>query len=292
MAHPRTRRLALATCAAYPSLFEHERELVPMLRARGVDAHAVVWNEPAVDWRSFGAVVVRSTWDYFERLDEFLAWLSRLEDDGVAVHNRPALMRWNSNKLYLRDLERRGIRIIPTVFCERGSPVARLDTILAEQGWEQVVVKPAVSGGAFRTHRADTRSAASLQAEMEDLVASCGALVQPFFPEVQEEGEWSLFFFGGELSHVVRKLPAAGDYRAHPQFEGVITRADPPRHLEAQAREVLAALPEPPLYARVDGLRRGGDLHLMEAELIEPQLFLAAAPDAAETFVRALERVV
>lgn len=288
----RTRTLALATSASYATLFEYEAELVPMLRARGVDARAVVWDDPAIDWRSFGAVVIRSTWDYFERLDEFLAWLARLEGEGVAIYNSPALVRWNADKRYLRDLEQRGIRIIPTVFCEPGSRIVPLADILTENRWEQAVLKPAVSCGAFRTHRVDAGSAASLQPELDDLVASGGALVQPFFPEVQEDGEWSLFFFGGELSHAVRRTPAAGDYRAHPRFDGALVRIDPDPRLEAQARRVLAALPEPPLYARIDGLRRGSDFHLMEAELIEPQLFLAAARDAAGTFVRALERLV
>jgi glutathione synthase/RimK-type ligase-like ATP-grasp enzyme len=288
--HDKTRRLALATCSAQPELYAEERDIIPMLRAHGVLAEPAVWNDPSVDWGSFDAVVVRSTWDYFQHAPEFFAWLDRLERAKVRLHNSTSLVRWNADKLYLADLARRGVRIVPTVFCEKGTR-APLADVLASKGWEQAVIKPSVSGGAFRTQRVEARDLGDAQSAMDEILASCSALVQPFFPEIATEGEWSLFFFAEELSHAVLKTPTPSDYRIQPQFGGTFARVDPEPSLLEQARAVLAALPERPAYARIDGLRRGKDFYLMEAELIEPYLFLAGTKDAMERYVRLLEKL-
>jgi glutathione synthase/RimK-type ligase-like ATP-grasp enzyme len=288
----RSPRMALATCSWEPDLFDDERELLPMLRACGIDAHAVVWDDPAADWCSFDAVVIRSTWGYVDKYEDFLAWLARLERTEVAVYNSPSLVRWNADKLYLRELEGRGVRIVPTVFCERGARTGTLAEIVSAHGWKHAVLKPSVSAGAFRTHLIDGRNTASSQPDMDRILESCAALVQPFFPEIASEGEWSLFFFEGEFSHAVLKVPCTGEFRVQPYFGASFSRVHPEPRLIGDARRVLAALPEPPVYARIDGLRRGDDFYLVEAELIEPQLFLGLAKEAATKYVRALERLV
>ena len=287
----RAPRLALATCSAVPDLYEEEREIVPRLQARGVDARAVVWSDASVEWASFDAVVIRSTWDYFERFEEFRAWLARIERSGVALHNPLPLVRWNSDKLYLRDLEAKGVPVVPTVFCEKGARGVRLEGILSDRGWPDAVLKPSVSGGAFRTHRVTAGNTAEAQREMEEILQSCAVLVQPFVPEILSEGEWSFFFFDGQLSHSVLKAPAAGDYRVQTQFGGTASRPTPEPWMVEAARGVLSALPVRPTYARIDGVRRGKEFLLMEAELIEPYLFLAAAPEAMESYVAVLQRV-
>jgi hypothetical protein len=282
-------RVALVTCAAHPALYGEERALVPMLHDRGIAAEAAVWDDKGIDWARFDAVVLRSVWDYFLRYDEFSAWLARVERVS-RVWNSPSLVRWNMDKRYLRELDERGVRIVPTVFCEPGVP-ANLAAIVRERGWEHAVLKPAVSGTAYRTHRVDAACAETHQGELDDILRRSSALVQPFVPEIQTEGEWSLVYFDGAFSHAVLKVPARGDYRVQADFGGAFGLATPPAWMLAQASHVLDALPEAPAYARIDGVRRGEDFLLMEAELVEPYLFMAAAPGATDRYVATVERL-
>ena len=285
----RTPRVALVTCAAQESLYAEEREVLPLLRGRGVDAEAVVWDAPEVDWGGFDAVVIRSTWDYFKRYGEFCAWLDRV-GRATRVHNSPSLVRWNADKLYLRELAQRGVRTVPTVYCEPGTP-ADLGRVLREAGWESAVMKPSVSGGAYRTYHVRAAEAARHQAEMDAILAASAVLVQPFVPEIQSEGEWSFVFFDGALSHTVLKRPDAGDYRVQPEFGGRFSEVTPEPGLIDQVERIQRALPEAPAYARIDGVRRGGDFYLMEAELIEPYLYMSAAPGALERYARLVEKL-
>lgn len=282
--------LAFVTCREFPNLFAEEQHLLTRLRARGIEAQAAVWDDPSVEWERFSSVVIRSTWDYFSRFEPFLAWFDRLERAGVRLFNPSALVRWNFDKRYLRDLEQRGIPIVPTVFIEPGPPVSLAD-LLRERGWTRAVFKPAISAGAYRTRSLSAEEAPLHQEEFEALRASMTVLVQPFAPEIVEEGEWSLLFFESKFSHAVRKLPAAGDFRVQTQYGGTAVGVDPPSELRTQAQRVIEALPARPLYARVDGIRRGGAFLLMEVEVIEPYLYFEAAPEQIDVFVDALARI-
>ncbi|MEO6710401.1 MAG: hypothetical protein ABI054_06595 [Planctomycetota bacterium] len=282
--------VAFVTYSGQPLLYAEEAELPALLAARGVQAEPVVWSDPSVEWKRFDAVVIRSTWDYFERFEEFRPWLDRTESLGIPLFNSADLVRWNFDKRYLRELESRGIRIVPTVFLESRQR-ADLGEILSAHDWSRAVIKPTISGGAYRTHRLEASEAATYQLHLETILESCGALVQPFFPEIVSEGEWSLVFFDGAFSHAVLKVPAPAEYRIQPHFGGRAERVEPEPWMLDQAREVLAALPEAPAYARIDGLRRGREFFLMEAELIEPYLFLATAPGASARYADLVERL-
>lgn len=145
-------RFALVTYAADPEVQSDDRALVEALHRRGVASVACVWNDPRVDWTAFDAVVLRSTWDYFLEPDAFGAWLDARDAEGTRVLNPTSVVRWNMDKRYLRDLAARDVAIVPTRWVERGSSVA-LDALLDERGWDEVVVKPSVSGGAHETWR-------------------------------------------------------------------------------------------------------------------------------------------
>jgi glutathione synthase/RimK-type ligase-like ATP-grasp enzyme len=281
-------RVALVTCEAYPQLHEDERVLLSALAAAGADAQAAVWSDAAVAWSGFDLAVVRSTWDYFERVTEFKAWLARIEQEGVRLCNPVALVRWNMDKHYLKELEAGGVAIVPTRFVDAGE---QLDVaqFLEERGWERAILKPALSGGAYRTHKFAADEAVELQGELEGIAASGGALLQPFVPEIVDEGEWSLLFFGGALSHAILKTPRGGDFRVQPQFGGTFKRVTPPPTMLAAATAIVRGLPAPATYVRVDGVRRGEQFLLMEVEAIEPFLFLpAAGPEAVDRYVAAV----
>ncbi|MBI3558423.1 MAG: hypothetical protein HY074_19310 [Deltaproteobacteria bacterium] len=284
-------RIALATCSRLPDLYAEEQELLPLFAKRGIQARAVIWNDPTVDWASYDRVVIRSTWDYFHLVAEFRAWLARLRQLRVRTVNSLRLLEWNMDKLYLKTLEQGGARIIPTVFFEQG---AKLDlaALIAARGWGRVIVKPAVSGGAFETYLFDGARAADYQGKVEAILRGSGLLVQPFFPEIEVEGECSLFFFGGEYAFAVMKVPAPKDFRVQFEHGGTFRRFVADDGLIAQALAVVARLPQKPAYARVDGVRRGSDFFLMEVELIEPYLHLAVAPEMAERYVDAISQAV
>ncbi len=231
-------------------------------------------------------MVIRSTWDYHHRAAEFLGWIARLEASGVRVWNPAPLVRWNLDKHYLVELENRGVPVVPTVTLMRGSPTALLD-LLESAGWDQAVVKPAVSASAYETWRTSRASAAGDVGRFGALVAAGDVLLQPYVAAV-EQGEWSLCFFGGRYSHAVLKRPRQGDFRVQLELGGEVLVAAPEPAVVAQAETIVALLPPPWLYARVDGCVVNGALVLMELELIEPTLFFHADPGAPTRFAEAL----
>lgn len=283
-------RVALVTSAALPSLYGDEQELPSAFAAAGVDAAPVVWSDPEVAWSRYDAVVIRSTWDYFQRIGEFVAWLDRIEREGVRLYNPVPLVRWNFDKRYLAELKARGVRIVPTRFFDAGARVD-LPALLREAGWTEAIVKPAVSGGAWRTHRFAVADAAAVQRELDEILRGSGALVQPFLDEITRVGEHSLFFFGGRFSHAVVKTPASGDFRVQAQFGGTHRAIEPPAEMLEAARAVLDLLPAPALYARIDGIERDVRFELMEVEVIEPYLFLPGSPGAIDRYVDAVRRI-
>jgi len=232
-----------------------------------------------VCWEDFQGVVVRSCWDYHHRLEEFLAWVTRLERAEVPLWNAPALLRWNSHKGYLRDLAARGVPIVPTRWLARGRQFG-LAQLLRDERWGDAVVKPAVSASATDTWRTSAATAGADQGRLEQLLRAGDVMVQPFIDEVCDPGEWSLIFFGSRFSHA----SGSGPLRRTTGCNGSSgARPRPWRHrpgLIADAEAVMAAAPGHPLYARVDGVERDGRLMLMELELIEPHLFLGWDADA------------
>lgn len=280
-------RIAIATCDKYDRDKADDALLLEAFAAHGCEAEPVVWDEEGADWGAFDLCLVSSTWDYNRKHAEFLVWARRVE--AVTPLRNPArTIAWNSDKTYLRELADGGVRIVPTVWVERGSE-ARLEAILEERGWEEAVVKPVIDLGAENLHR--VRAGAGSDA-LATVLRRHGAMVQPFLPSVEEQGELSLIYLDGEMTHAVRKRPAPGDFRVQSIWGGTVERT------EAGAAEVdlgeraLAQLDEAPLYARVDLVSGpGGEPCLIELELIEPNLYLVENPPAADALAAALLRI-
>src|SRR6266480_3684373 len=192
-------RIALATYTKLPSLNEDDLLVVPVLRELGVTAVPAVWDSPDVCWEEFQGVVVRSCWDYHHRLEEFLAWVTRLERAEVPLWNPAAVLRWNSHKGYLRELAARGVPIVPTRWLARGRRVG-LGQLLRDERWSDAVVKPAVSASATDTWRTSAATAGVDQGRLEELLRAGDVMVQPFIQEVCDPGEWSIIFFGGRFT--------------------------------------------------------------------------------------------
>jgi hypothetical protein len=255
---------------------EDSREfLAPALSEHELTVALVAWDDPAVDWSTFRLCVIRATWDYHLRLPEFLAWAERVAAQ-TALWNPLDLMRWNTHKRYLRDLERQGIAIVPSIWAPRGTSLD-LAALLDERGWEQAVVKPAVSASAYATRLVTNATLAEGQAHLDALLAERDMMIQPFLTSVTSTGERSLVYFDGALSHTFLRSPALG------KDTGSKARLIADDVEEAAfAKRVIQAVNGEALYARVDIARDdAGDLRLMELELVEPWLGLALAPDGA-----------
>lgn len=284
-------RIGLATAAEFPSLSDDDQLVLESLQAHGFDSQPVIWSDESVSWDNYDFIIVRSCWDYHRRLDAFRSWIETLETHGVALCNPPDLLRWNLDKSYLTDLGNSGVPTVPTVRIEQSSPQT-LESILQDNEWEEAVVKPTVAATAYRTSRVSLETAVTDQQLLEEVLAHSDALVQPFIPEIQTEGEWSLIYLDGEFSHSVKKYPQSGDYRVQAEFGGrVVPEAAPQSFIDIGYR-ALDQLDKLPLYARVDGVETEAGISVMEVELVDPELFFRHSEDAIERFVdRVLERL-
>lgn len=290
--------IALATYATLPQLATDEQLVIGALSTLGVRAVAAVWDDP-VSWEQFDAVIIRSCWDYHRRPDEFFAWIERVSARGVPIWNPPAMLRWNSRKTYLHDLAIGGVRTVPTLWLAgdgaRRSTLS-LARILDDTGWDVAVVKPVVSASAHETWKLTREEArangAAHDARLQALVAHRGVMVQPFVPEIESDGEWSLQFFDGTFSHAVLKRAAPGEFRVQREFGGTHETVTPDAAILSQAERALRSAPGDSLYARVDGVILRGELVVTELELLEPALFLDAHPDAPARFAAAITRAL
>ena len=275
-------RIALATYEL-PTIRDDDLDfLVPALRRRGAEVETPAWTDEKADWGSFDLVMVSSTWDYFHRVEEFRAWL-RATEAATQLRNSATTIGWNLDKRYLGELEAAGVPTIPTIWTEPGNE-EEIERTVAELGWSDVILKPVVDLGAQRLARVETPMVARILRSLDE-----PGMAQPFLESVQAEGELSLIYVGGTLSHAVRKVPARGDFRVQSQYGGSLERVEPPPEAAEIAAAAIAAAPGDPLYARADLIRDArGDLRLIELELIEPNLFLGLEPRAAEALARAI----
>lgn len=250
------------------------------LGRHGVEAEPVCWTE-AGDLSGFDLIMPLVAWGYHDRYAKWLDLIDRLERENLPVANPPPLLRWNSDKAYLEELGAKGIPTVPTIEVPSLSD-ADLHAAAERFGTNELIVKPPVSGGATGTHRIRPG---------DDIPASERGqrmMIQPFLPSIATEGEYALMLFGGELSHTLLKRPRSGDFRVQPQFGGSTDPCDPPEGAEELARAALAAAPTEVTYARVDLVRgEGGELQVIELELIEPALFLDVVPTGSDAFARA-----
>lgn len=256
------------------------------LRELGWAVTAVSWRRRDVDWSGFEAVVIRTTWDYHLDAEAFLRALEGIDGSGTRLANPLPLVRWNARKTYLRDLSSRGLPVVPTVWGASPDPDG-IERLFDELGAEEIVIKPVISATAYDTYRVG-RHDSEMAAEMAAVFAGREYMAQPFVSGILDEGELSLFYFGGEYSHAVRKTPEPADFRVQEEHGGLIEPFQSPAGLVNLGRRFLAALDHPTLYARVDLVRlSSGDYGLMELELIEPSLYFRMAPGSARRFALA-----
>ncbi|SDQ89035.1 hypothetical protein [Pseudoxanthomonas sp. CF125] len=293
--------LALVTAVAATG---HDDDLAPMLEAcarAGLHARVVAWDDATVSWRRFDAALLRSPWDYTERLAEFLGWCDRVQQS-TRLLNPLNVVRWNTDKHYLADLEAADVPVVPTVFVEPDAePLEALQAFLTGEEAEEFVVKPTVSAGSRDTQRysrAQDFAAGNHIARL--LEQGRSVMLQPYLRSVDSAGEAALIYFDGQFSHAIGKaalLRPDQPATTTPHAAGEITPrdADPAERQLAErvlmATERLLQLEQPLSYARIDLIRDdAGKSRLLELELTEPSLFFAQAPGSVERLVANLAR--
>jgi len=273
------------------NILHDDRLLQDALSAIGLTSVRIDWADPDVDWSRFRCAVFRTTWDYYERVSEFTNWLDRIEKQ-TRLCNDISLIRWNLDKHYLTDLATKEIPVVNSRFIESGSSIT-LHQLLDETGWEEAVLKPSVSGGAYHTFRVNRGNADMLQPTVHPLIADKSFLMQPFMDEIQLTGEDTLMIIDGRYTHAVRKVATAGDFRVQDDHGGTVHAYEPTHQQIDLAERAMVACPSPPAYGRVDMVRdQNGDWVVMELEIIEPELWLRHHPPAASYFAQAIAREV
>lgn len=280
-------QIALVTARAARQSDTDLDRIIDALATMGVSARAVCWDDPSARWSDYALAIIRSTWDYVPRYDEFLGWLTRASSL-VTLLNPPRVVRWSMDKRYLRDLARRGIPVVPTMFVEPGDDIDMHVVPGAE--W---VVKPVVSAGARDTARHS--SAAAVRRHVAGLLAQQRpVMVQPYQPRVDTDGETGLVYIEGQLSHAFCKgalldLDAAPIDRLH--APEMITPRIPSRSERDVADAVVDAFAGDLIYARVDLVPDAdGNPLVLEVELAEPSLFLELSAGSTERFAEAIAR--
>lgn len=265
-----------------------ERNLIlDALKEKGLTVAVTNWDDPNYDWSQTRAVVFRTIWDYFERYEEFELWMKKTSSKTQFI-NSYDLVKWNIDKHYLADLEKAGIAIVPTAFVDSDN-YQSIDQVCKEKGWSDVVIKPAIAGGAFHTHKVLESEREQYEELFKKLVSERDMLIQPYIKSIASRGEASLMVFNGEYTHAILKKAKAGDYRVQDDWGGTVHEYTPSEEEIAFAKACFAACPSLPAYGRADILwDDDGSILLGELEIIEPELWIRNAPESAQTFAEGI----
>ena len=275
--------IVLATSLESPDITASDRLYAEALERRGCRVVGAPWDGPRDAFAGADAVVIRSTWGYYRALDAFVAWTEAMAA-ATRLFNPIGLVRWNLRKDYVAKLAAAGVRVPHShvVACE----TAAIERVFAETGWERAVVKPASGASGYSVELLQRATLAEQVAGLSDEARVSGVVVQEFLPEIAE-GELSMVYFDGVFSHALRKRPPPGEFRTNSRYGPTRAAEVPPPGVVAQGAACLRTLPEMPLYARVDGVVRKGQLIVIEVEVLEPALFMDLDPASAARFAAA-----
>ena len=282
-------RIALLSIEDLSDFVADDELLVEPLRRLGHVAEFVPWRA-AVEWRDYGGVVIRTTWDYQNHLAAFMSVLQEIETK-TRLANSLEIVKWNADKkIYLQDIEKQGGRIVPTIWGRDSKINSRqIEAWFEQLQTEEIVIKPTIGANAQYAFRLK-RGAVDAD-ELSEVFEKRSYMVQPFMRGIVEEGEFSLFYFNGEYSHAILKTPKTGDFRVQEEHGGIIQPTKPAADLTATGKKIMQYISPAPLYARVDFVRTNdGEFAVVELELIEPSMYLREAEHAPRMFAEAIDR--
>ena len=270
--------------------FVYDELLIPIFNDNGWSVETISWHSHSENWDRFDFVIVRSTWDYQQHPDAFLACLKQIDASSATLLNPLPLIQWNIEKHYLKDLQNKGVPIVGTLW----SNVFNNSVIkgaFSHFNSDTVVVKPTLSANSDNTYKLSKANWHENQQVLSNIFNQRDFMVQPFLNSVVEEGEYSLFYFGGKYSHAIKKVPQKGDFRVQEEHGGSLYPTTVDNEQLDIAQKALSAMPYEALYARVDLVRQGSSWAIMELELIEPSLYFNLDEQSPLRFVKALVNV-
>ncbi len=279
-------KVALLSTDNLENFFTYDKLLIEPMKNIGWIAEEVSWRNENVNWNGFDAVIVRSTWDYQNDFKRFLDVLEKI-DKASHLENNFDLMQWNMNKSYLFDLEKKGVRIVETIW-EKNFNTETAHHYFDRIKSNEIIIKPNISANADNTFRLTREKLNEKLHELEKIFADRDFMVQPFMQNIVEEGEYSLFFFNGEFSHCVLKKPKEKDFRVQEEHGGKFKSVVPTEMQKAIGKNIIDKLLVIPLYGRTDLVRTDdNDFALMELELIEPSLYFNMDSESPTRFTKA-----
>jgi glutathione synthase/RimK-type ligase-like ATP-grasp enzyme len=258
-----------------------EDQLLQMeLENKGLKVCKKNWADPNFDWFSTTYAIFRTTWDYFERFDEFFTWIDKTKHKTTFI-NTTEIINWNIDKHYLQDLAGNGINIIPTLFIEKDDKID-LKELFKQTKWSEAVIKPAISGAARHTYRITPNNCIFYEDIFQQLIKEKCMLFQEFMNNITLDGEISLILIGGRYTHSVRKIAKKDDFRVQDDHGGKVVEHKASSEEIKFAKECVKGCPFYPIYARVDMIYNNNNQpSLIELELIEPELWFRNNTEAA-----------
>jgi len=283
-------KIAILTCEKLPDLNPEDQKIIPALAKHNIDAQPAIWSDKTINWTDFDYLIFRNTWDYFEKETEFKIWLDQIEKLGIKTLNPIEIIKQNIHKFYLREMEKQGVTILPTIFIDKTDYLNVAQLIPTH--WKKAVIKPAFSAGSYLTEVFEKAESQEISAKYKSIAAEKELLLQEFMPEIQTLGETSFIFFNKKFSHAVNKKPVDGDFRVQSLFGGKYNLVQPSPDMIAKAQKVVDTFKENLLYARVDGILIDNELYLMEIECIEPDLYFNLSENSLERFVTSIVELI
>ena len=264
--------IGLVTCREVPELYDDDIMLKEALVQAGASVLPVVWDDNNVCWQDFRILVLRSVWDYHLRTRDFIRWVSTMQSQGLPLANPASVVLRNAHKSYLKDMEHRGMSMVPSRFCQ-GTVLREIDIAFTEFSCDTLVIKPLIGASAYRVLRINRDDKSSLCAAAAEYCDD-EYILQPYLAEIEADGEQSFVFFDRRFSHAVFKRPCDGEIRVQDDYGGTFTYCQPKPGAIAWATEALSFCPGDLLFGRVDAVFVNGQPRLMEIELIDAILYL------------------
>ena len=284
-------KIGLVTCREFPGLTEDDQLLIPAFKERKIVAKPVIWNDGPLHPNEYDLLIIRSPWDYYLSTAEYIAWMNKVSAAGYKILNKPEVIKKNLHKSYIKELQRRGVLTADTMFIPKKS-ILKLEEVFERKRFKKIVIKPAISAGAFETHLVAREEAEIFNPVAARILEYADLMIQDYIEEVETEGEYSLIFFNGEFSHAVIKKAQPGEFRTQPEYGGTIEPVKPSADLIDIAYDINDSLGVDTLYSRVDGIMSKDEFKLIELEMFEPRLYFAQNEKSVKRFVEAvIERI-
>jgi glutathione synthase/RimK-type ligase-like ATP-grasp enzyme len=282
------KKVVFLTMDSVVGFYTYDELLVEPFKELGWKVESISWKAKNINWKNYDAVIVRSTWDYQHSPDEFLQVLEEINSQ-THLENNLEIIKWNMDKTYLRDMEEKGIKIVPSVWFDTFNE-DEVSNFFDKLVTGELIIKPTISANADNTFRINKNDFKSQLSTFNSKFGTRPFMVQPFIKNIITEGEYSLFYFGGKYSHAILKTPKQNDFRVQEEHGGIIKPIQPNAKMKTDAEKILDSIKTDLLYARIDFVRTGeNEFALMELELIEPSLYFNLDPKSPRKFAEVFD---